>query len=224
MGARIKDCPLYHVCPHMYLGWKKFILLCFWCENERVFVLLWACCILKEEFCHVDVVLVTFKRGHGHEHRFLLTIVCAILKMKLHEVCVLINPSGPCQCLIHEDSVKNILLGRNTVLSIFNDFHLSETYYVVFSCMIVFRSIFNIWHGHPLPYLHGDKLKIHEELISIWIMNSASLNSKYIVNNVNIFNDVHVVYSHYMENTRINNVSFKYLWDEEYFLHIVLGV
>ena len=29
--------------------------------------------------------------------------------------------------------------------------------------MVVFHSIYSIWHGPPLSYLHGKKLRKHEE-------------------------------------------------------------
>ena len=59
----------------------------------------------------------------------------------------------------------------------------SETIITLFNCMVVFHSIFSIWHGQPLSYLHGKNLS------PVQIMNSDGMNSKNIVKNVGITND-----------------------------------
>ena len=69
----------------------------------------------------------------------------------------------------------------------------------LFTCIVVFHSIFSIQHGPPLFYLHGKKLKKSEEIDTGMKMNSASLNSKNVVNYVGIFNDSVVMNSSFMD-------------------------
>ena len=51
----------------------------------------------------------------------------------------------------------------------------------LFIHMVVFLSIFSIYHMSPLSYLHGKKLML------VQLINNASMNSKNVVNNVGIF-------------------------------------
>lgn len=67
-------------------------------------------------------------------------------------------------------------------------------------------------------YIYGKKLRNWEKFDVVQIMNNAGLNSKNIMNNVNIFND------RFANNIVMNNVSYEYSWDEQDFVRIVLGV
>jgi hypothetical protein len=80
----------------------------------------------------------------------------------------------------------------------------------LFDCIVVFHSIFSIWHGLPLSYLHKKKLRIEEETdVGTY---SASMNSKNIVTSVGIFND-----SDAIDIILLKNIN------EKWFLGIVLG-
>ena len=85
----------------------------------------------------------------------------------------------------------------------------------LFSYMIVFHFIINMWHGPPISYLHGKKtykigrnLHKHEQ----WIVLFWTLKND--INTIGIFND----------NATIDNKSREWYWDEQWFLHIVPGV
>ena len=54
--------------------------------------------------------------------------------------------------------------------------------------MVVFHSIFSIWHGPSLSYLHGKKLKKQEEIDAGSNNECAGLNSENIMNSVNTLN------------------------------------
>ena len=53
----------------------------------------------------------------------------------------------------------------------------------LFKCRVVLYSIFSTWHGPPLSYIHGKKLTL------VWIMDSANMESKNIVDHVGVFSD-----------------------------------
>ena len=65
--------------------------------------------------------------------------------------------------------------------------------------MVVFHSRFSIRHGPPLCCLHGKNLENRKKLTTVRITNSADFNSKNIVNNVGVFNDVDYVNNKYKE-------------------------
>ena len=89
----------------------------------------------------------------------------------------------------------------------------------LFYCMVVFRCIFSIWYGPPLSYLHGRNLRKRKKLTPLQIMHDASMNSKNIVNRVDIFLMIVLLWTLFLENnTMMNNESKEYFCDEQWFL------
>ena len=68
--------------------------------------------------------------------------------------------------------------------------------------MVVFHSIFNIWHGPPLSYFHGKEIDVG--------MNDEYYQYQNIMNSVGILND----------SVAMNNI----LWDEQCFWRIFYGM
>ena len=71
---------------------------------------------------------------------------------------------------------------------------------------------------HYLAFM-GRDLENRKKLMPIWMMNSAGLCSKNIMNSAGIFND-----NVSINNIGMNSVSWDYYWDDWLFLCMVLGV
>ena len=80
------------------------------------------------------------------------------------------------------------------------------------NCVVVFHSIFSIWHGPPLSYLHERNLENRKKLALVRITNSAGMDTMNIVNNVGIFND----------SAAMNSVFREWCRDEHCIMWIVL--
>ena len=85
----------------------------------------------------------------------------------------------------------------------------------LFSCMIVFHSVFNIWHRPPLPYLHGKKLRKEGEsdantnmVMLVWIIRILWI--------VLLFSIMELIWIVILgNNTGMSNVSYEDSWDEQ---------
>jgi hypothetical protein len=79
----------------------------------------------------------------------------------------------------------------------------------------VFHSIFSVWEGPPLSYLHGKKLRELEEIDAGTNNEQCRYDNKNNVNIVGIFNNIYFISNKLKESYWMNNVSCEYLWDEQ---------
>ena len=85
----------------------------------------------------------------------------------------------------------------------------------LFSCMIVFHYVFNIWHRPPLPYFYGNKLKKEGEsdantnmVMLVWIIRILWI--------VLLFSIMELIWIIILGNsTGMSNVSYEDSWDEQ---------